>query len=386
MFREEKNPVLIRARLAAIVLSLAVALPAAAAQTNAPAAETSHQINVTTVTRGLANPWGLQILPDGRLLVTEKPGRMRIVGPNGQPGAPVTGVPEVASAGQGGLLDIALAPDFASSGTIYFSYSEPRDGGNGTSVAKAKLRLEGDSGRLDNLTVIFRQLPAVDSTFHFGSRIAIGRDGSLFVTTGDRNSARKQAQNPANHIGKVIHIAPDGAPASGNPQKDGWDAQVWSIGHRNLQGAALDASGRLWTVEHGARGGDELNHPEAGRNYGWPVISYGREYSGFSIGEGKAKEGLEQPVYYWDPSIATSGLMFYSGDKFPKWKGNAFVGGLKGMQLARLVLKDNVVIGQETLLADLDERIRDVRQGPDGAIWVLTDDTRDGKILRLEPR
>jgi glucose/arabinose dehydrogenase len=311
---------------------------------------------------------------------------MRLVGKDGKLFEPVAGIPKLVAEGQGGLLDVALAPDFASSGQIYFSYAEPREGGkNGTSVARAKLVLEGAEGRLEDVTVIFRQEPAWKSTYHFGSRLVFDREGSLFITTGERNHARTEAQNASNHIGKVIHITSDGAPAAGNPKREGWDPKVWSIGHRNIQGAALDpGTGKLWTVEHGARGGDELNRPESGKNYGWPIITYGRDYSGLKIGEGTAKEGMEQPVYYWDPSIAVSGLAFYTGDLFPDWKGNIFVGGLNGAQLERLVLEDEKVVAHEKLLGDLGERIRDVRQGPDGALWLLTDDV-NGKVMRLVP-
>jgi glucose/arabinose dehydrogenase len=358
---------------------------AGAEQTNAPAAKASS-VSVETVAQGLEHPWGLQFLPDGRLLVTERPGRMRLVGRDGKLSEPVAGVPKVFAEGQGGLLDVALAPDFAPSGRIFFSFAEAREGGkNGTSVGRAKLVLEGGEGRLEDVAVIFRQEPAWKSDYHFGSRLVFDREGSLFVTTGERNYARNEAQNPANHLGKVIHITPDGAPAPGNPNAKGWDPKVWSIGHRNMQGAALHpGTGKLWTVEHGARGGDELNHPEAGKNYGWPVITYGRDYSGLKIGEGTAKDGLEQPVYYWDPSIAVSGLAFYTGDLFPGWKGNAFVGGLAGAQLERLVLDGDKVVAHEKLLGDLGQRIRDVRQGPDGAIWLLTDEA-EGKVLRLAP-
>jgi glucose/arabinose dehydrogenase len=371
--------------LAASLVALA-ATNTRAEQTNAPAAKPTP-ITVETVASGLENPWGLAFLPDGRLLVTERPGRLRVVTREGAISEPIAGVPAVAAQGQGGLLDVALAPDFAESGVIFLSYAEQRDGSkNGTSVARAKLVLDEAGGRLTDLSVIFRQAPAWKSTYHFGSRLVFARDGSLFVTTGERNHAREEAQNPANHLGKVIHIMPDGTPAPDNPKLEGWDPKVWSIGHRNIQGAALDpVTGALWTAEHGARGGDELNHPEAGKNYGWPVITYGRDYSGAKIGEGTAKAGLEQPVYYWDPSIAVSGLTFYTGDLFPDWKGNIFVGGLNGAQLQRLVLLDGKVVAHEKMLADLGERIRDVRQGPDGALWVLTD-SGDGKLLRLMPR
>jgi glucose/arabinose dehydrogenase len=362
--------------------------PAPAAQTNAPAAPASR-IKVETVAKGLAHPWGMQFLPDGRLLVTERPGRMRFVGKDGKLSPPITGIPEVAAVGQGGLLDVALAPDFTTSSMIYFSFAEPRGfWKNGTSVARAKFVIEGEGGRLDNVTVIFRQEPAIKSEYHFGSRLVFARDGSLFVTTGERASKSDEAQNPASHLGKVIHITADGQPAPDNPKPAGWDPKVWSIGHRNLQGATLHPeTGKLWTVEHGAKGGDELNIPAAGKNYGWPVITYGRDYSGEKIGEGTAKEGMEQPIYYWDPSIAVCGLAFYTGDLFPNWKGNLFVGGLRGAQLQRLVLDGEQVVAHEKLLTDLGERVRDVRQGPDGALWVLVDgeDDDNGRLLRLTP-
>ena len=287
-----------------------------------------------------------------------------------------------------------LAPDFATSGIVFLSYAEPREGGsNGTSVARARLVADGQGGRLEDVRVIFRQEPAIESPYHFGSRIVPATDGSLFITLGERNFLREEAQNPANHIGKVVRITPDGEAAAGNPRREGWDARVWSIGHRNIQGAAIDAkTGVLWTVEHGARGGDELNHPEAGKNYGWPVITYGRDYSGARIGIGTHKEGMEQPVYYWDPSIATSGLAVYSGKLFPAWEGNIFVGGLAGQHVERLVMKDGEVVAVEKLATDVGKRIRDVREGPDGALWLLTDEAPwlgiggvGGEVLRLVP-
>lgn len=362
--------------------------PASAEQTNAPAPDKASKIKVETVAKGLKNPWGLQFLPDGRMLVTERPGRLRVVAKDGKAGEPIEGVPLVHAKGQGGLLDVALAPDYATTGTIYLSYAEPRDGHRvGTTLARGKLVLSGDTGRLEEVKVIFRQQPAVASNQHFGSRIVFNPDGTLFLTTGDRGIMRDEAQNPAVHLGKVIRLKLDGGVPDDNPKLPGWAPEVWSYGHRNIQGAALEpGSGALFTVEHGARGGDELNHPEKGKNYGWPVITYGRDYTFLSIGEGTAKEGMEQPVYYWDPSIATSGLAFYTGDLFPEWKGNAFVGGLAGQHIARLVLKDGKVVAHEKLLTDLDERIRDVRNGPDGALWVLTDDSSDGKLLRIVPQ
>jgi aldose sugar dehydrogenase len=362
------------------------AAPVMAALTNAPTAQSSP-VTAATFAKGLVHPWGLAFLPDGRLLVTERPGRMRVIGKDGQVGPPLAGVPKVLAEKQGGLLDVRLAPDFAKSGTIFFSYAEPRGGGeNGTSVARARLVLDGEGGRLDNVEVIFRQEPSYASDLHFGSRLVFDRDGMLFVTLGERFEPMKEAQNPANHIGKIVRITPDGAPAPGNPNLPGWDPKVWSIGHRNIQGADLHPeTGQLWEAEHGPRGGDELNIAHPGRNYGWPVIGYGRHYSGAKIGVGTAKEGLEQPIYYWDPSIAVSGLAFYTADLFPGWKGNLFTGALAGEHLERLVLEGDKVVAHEKLLSDLGERIRDVRQGPDGALWLLTDSS-NGRVIRVTPR
>ena len=362
------------------------ALPAHAEITRAPPPAERTAYTVEIVARGLEHPWALQFLPKGSMLVTERPGRLRIVTREGVLSRPVAGVPAVVARDQGGLLDVALASDFASSGIIYLAFSERRQLlTNGTAVFKARLVLTADGGRLEDGRVIFRQLPDVASNHHFGSRIVVNADGSLFVTLGERYWKRDEAQNPANHLGKVVRITADGAPFPGNPNLPGWDPSVWSIGHRNIQGAALDpVTGRLWTTEHGAMGGDELNHPEAGRNYGWPIITYGRDYSGAKIGIGTERAGLEQPVYYWDPSIATSGLAFYTGNLFPAWKGNAFAGGLAGMQIARLVVKDGRVAAEEPLLADRGWRIRDVRMGPDGALWAVTDEP-NGYIVRIAP-
>ncbi|MBS9475558.1 PQQ-dependent sugar dehydrogenase [Ancylobacter sp. VKM B-3255] len=345
---------------------------------------------VETVAAGLENPWGLAFLPDGRMLVTERPGRLRIVSRNGTVSDPVAGVPPVFARGQGGLLDVALAPDFDSSRMVYFSYAEPREGAAGTSVARARLVEEAGTARLDKVEVIFRQNPAGTATQHFGSRLVFGRDGTLFITLGDRGTLRNEAQNLSTHIGKVVRILPDGAVPQNNPFRATPNArpEIWSYGHRNVQGAALDpATGRLWTIEHGARGGDELNHPEAGKNYGWPVISYGRDYSGATLGEGTAKPGMEQPVKYWDPSFAPSGLAFYTGELMKPFQGSLFTGGLSGARLVRIKLDPagGSVVAEEVLLADLGERIRDVRQGPDGALWLLTDDPGNGRLLRLAP-
>lgn len=380
-------------RIGGIAVALAgafaiLAAPAAAVITNAPAPAEPSKIKVESFARGLEHPWGLQFLPDGRLLVTERAGRMRLVSKDGELSpAILEGLPAVAAVGQGGLLDVLLAPDFAKSGTIYLSYGEPRGSSeNGTSVARARFVTDRNGGaHLEDVKVIFRQQPAANSAFHFGSRLVWARDGTLFVTTGERNKLRAEAQNPANDIGKIIRINPDGSVPADNPRLPGWAPEVCSIGHRNVQGAAIrpDTS-TLYTVEHGARGGDELNHPQAGKNYGWPVITYGIDYDGSKIGEGSEKPGMEPAVYYWKPSIATSGLAFYTGDLFPGWKGNAFVGGLAGQHIERLVFDGDNVVAAEKLLTDLGKRIRDIRQGPDGALWVLTDEA-GGEILRISP-
>src|SRR5262245_6878839 len=301
-----------------VLASFGLAVPSLAQISKAPVQASQQPVKAETFARGLVHPWGLAFLPDGRLLVTERPGRLRIVDRHGELSAPIGGIPEVYASGQGGLLDVALAPDFATSQLVYLSFAEPRGGGrNGTSVARGTLVATGDSNRLDNAQVIFRQEPAYASSHHFGSRLVFMPDGSLFVTTGERFSQREEAQNPSNHIGKLLRLMPDGAPYAGNPRLPGWRPEVWSIGHRNVQAAALNpASGKLWTIEHGARGGDEINIPEAGKNYGWPVISYGRNYDGSKIGIGTHKAGMEQPIYYWDPSIAPSGAAFYTGTLF----------------------------------------------------------------------
>jgi glucose/arabinose dehydrogenase len=366
-----------------------VAVPAATAEiTNAPAAKTTNLIlKIETKATRLYHPWGLAFLPDGRPLLTERAGRLRILGTNGKLSKPLQGVPTVFTSEQGGLLDVALAPDFAASGLIYFSYAEPRGGrkSNGTTVARAKLVLEGEGGRLQDLQVVFRQEPAYTGYLAFGSRVLFMPDGSLFITLGEREELEEQAQNPANHLGKLVRVLPDGRPHPDSPKLDGWRPEIWSIGHRNMQGIALNpTNGRVWTVEHGPRGGDEINVPLAGRNYGWPVISYGVHYDGRKIGEGTHKPGLEQPVYYWDPSIAPSSLMFYTGDLFPEWKGNLFVTALAGEALHRLVLDGEKVTGEEILLKEVDSRLRNVRQGPDGAIWLLTDHP-EAMVLRMVP-
>lgn len=369
-------------RNAAIAIGLFIGLigTVSAAPEEYPSA--AGPLAVATVAEGLEHPWGLAFLPDGRMLVTERPGRLRVVDQAGPVSPPLAGVPEVYARGQGGLLDVAIDPDFAVNGYVYLSYAEPGGAGGGTAVARA--RLAGD--RLEDLQVIFRQVPKLDSGHHFGSRLVFLRDGTLIVTLGDRNM-RDYIADMTSHVGKLVRINRDGSVPADNPfvGQQGYAPELYSLGHRNVQGAALNpATGDIWTVEHGARGGDEVNIPRPGRNYGWPVISYGREYSGFKIGEGTEKPGLEQPVHYWDPSIAPSGMEFYTGDAVPAWRGNVFVGALKGEMLVRLTLDGDRVVGEERLLEDLDERIRDVVQGPDGALYLLTDDD-DGRILRVAP-
>jgi glucose/arabinose dehydrogenase len=344
------------------------------------------KLSVTEIATGLENPWSLAFLPDGRMLVSERPGRLRIVSAQGQVGAALSGVPAVVARGQGGLLDVVLAPDFSDSRRLYFSYSEPRPGGgNATTVAHARLT----DTALQQVTVIFRQQPAIDSQQHFGSRLVFDRDGALFITLGDRNRARDRVQSLDNHIGKIVKLTADGQVPSDNPfaDRDGALPEIWSYGHRNVQGAALHPlSGALWTHEHGAKGGDELNIARAGRNYGWPVISHGREYSGLKIGAGLQRhEGMEQPLHYWVPSIAPSGMAFYTADRFPAWKNSLFIGSLKFGQLVRLQLDGERVVSEERLLEGLNRRIRDIRAGPDGALYLLTDEA-DGAILRVEPR
>ena len=342
----------------------------------------SGPISVVTVAKGLEHPWGLAFLPDGRMLVSERPGRLRLVDAKGTLSKPIAGVPKVYDEGEGGLLDVALDPDFATNQLIYFAFAEPGDGGAATSVARAKLA--GD--RLEQVQIIFRQQPKVDGDTHFGSRLLFLKDGTLLVTLGDRNH-REFIPDMKSTIGKLVRINRDGTIPADNPFVGRSDVapEIYTLGHRNAQGATLDpATGELWTAEHGARGGDELNIPKPGKNYGWPVIAYGREYSGAKIGEGTSKPGLEQPVYYWDPSIAPSGITFYTGDKFPAWRGNLFVAALAFQLVARLEVKGDRIVKEERLLEDMGDRIRDVVQGPDGYLYLLTD-ADDGRILRIEP-
>jgi aldose sugar dehydrogenase len=361
--------------------------PAFAGQTRAPGLKSTFELDVSVVAANLNSAWAFEFLPDGRILVTERPGTMRIIDKNGTVSAPLAGLPEVAAGGQGGLLDVALDPRFASNRTIYWSYSEPRRGGNGTALAKGVLVENGASAKVEQVQVLFRQLPTFESRAHFGSRIVFTADDKLFLTLGERSSpeARVHSQDLNSHFGKVVRLNLDGSVPGDNPFVGRSDAkpEIWSYGHRNVQAAALAPDGKLWTIEHGPRGGDELNQPQAGLNYGWPVISYGIEYAGGKIGEGlTAREGLEQPVYYWDPVIAPSGMIFYTGEMFPEWQGNIFVGGMVSMKLVRLQFENGKVTGEEWLLQDQGKRIRDVKQGPDGAIYVVSE-AADGSLLRL---
>ena len=333
---------------------------------------------------GFDHPWSLAFLPDGRMLVTERSGRLKLVDKEGR-SSNIAGIPKVVARGQGGLLDVALDPGFAENRVIYLSYAEAGEGGAGTAVARG--RLSDDYKRFEDSKVIFRQLPKVRGGNHFGSRLVFAPDGKLFITLGERFDYRKQAQDLGSHLGKIVRINPDGSVPQDNPfvGREGARPEIWSYGHRNVQSAAIKPdTGKLWTVEHGAMGGDEINAPEAGKNYGWPVISYGVNYDGSKIGEGTAKPGMEQPLKYWDPSFAPSGLTFYTGDLFPDWKGDMLIGGLKNGELVRVDVDNDKPGRDERLLTDLGERIRDVRQGPDGALYLLTDSS-DGKLLRLSP-
>jgi glucose/arabinose dehydrogenase len=363
--------------------------PAFVGQTRAPGLSSGVVGQYQTLASGLDHPWGMAFLPTGEILVTERAGRLRVFGKDGRLSPAVTGLPAIYAEGQGGLLGVALDPDYARNGLVYWSYAEEADGVNGTAVARGKLTL-GAAPKVDNVQVIWRQAPKMASALHFGGRLVFGRDGKLFITTGERSilAGRVQAQNLDGTLGKVVRINADGSIPSDNPfvNTAGAKSEIWSLGHRNIQSATLDAQGRLWTVEHGARGGDELNRPEPGKNYGWPLITYGEEYSGKPISEGATqKDGLQQPVYYWDPVIAPSGMTLYSGALFPALKGSLLIGSMREQHVARLVLKDDKVVGEERLFTDIGGRVRDVAVGPDGAIYLLTDED-DGKLIKVTPK
>ncbi len=357
----------------------------AAAATAAPAA--TRPIELVEVARGLEHPWSLAFLSDGRMLVTERPGRLRIVMPDGRLSAPLPGVPRVQASGQGGLLDVALGPGFARDRTVFLSFSERGAGGARTAVARAEF-VDGAAPVLRDAHVIFGQKDRTGGGNHFGSRLVFARDGTLFVTLGDRYSQRDRAQTLDNHYGKIVRIRADGSVPPDNPfvNRAGALPEIHSYGHRNVQGAALHpVTGQLWTHEHGPQGGDEVNIERAGANYGWPAITFGREYgTGFRIGEGTERADVTPPLWQWTPSIAPSGMAFCTSDRYPAWRGSLFVGSLKFRLLSRLELNGNRVVREERLLADLGERVRDVRQGPDGLLYLLTDES-DGRLLRLAP-
>lgn len=351
---------------------------------SAPGLATAQSVRAQTVASGLENPWGVAFLPQGRFLVTERPGRMRVVEPDGRLGPALAGVPEVVARGQGGLLDVVTDSGFASNRQVFFCYSEPGSGGNSTALARA--RLSDDHTRLEQVRVIFSGKPKVSSNHHFGCRIVETRDGLLFLTLGERYQRMQDAQTLDNHHGKVVRIRKDGTPPPDNPfaGRDGVLPEVWSFGHRNMQGATLGPDGRLWTHEHGPQGGDEINLPQAGRNYGWPVVTFGENYGGGKVGEGTAKAGMEPPLHYWVPSIAPSGMAFLTSDRYGAgWQGQLFVGSLKFGYLARLELAGGKVAREHRLLEGIG-RVRDVRQGPDGLLYLLTDSS-DGKLVRVLP-
>lgn len=362
--------------------------PAFPGQTRAPAVKTRAAFQVTEVAGGFNKPWAIAFLPDGRMLVTEKPGQLRIVTAQGAKSAGVTGLPRVDARGQGGLLDVELAPDYARSRQIYWTYYEPRQGGNGLAVARGRL-VDGPQPRVENVQVIFRMLPTLESTMHAGGRMVWAPDGKLFVTLGERSilPGRVQARSLDSHFGKIVRINADGSVPRDNPfvGREGVRPEIWSSGHRNVLSAALDGQGRLWEVEMGPRGGDELNRPEPGKDYGWPTIGYGEEYSGAPIHKTTVASGMEQPVYYWDPVISPSGMAIYSGNLFPEWRGNVFIGGLSSKALVRLVMDGDRVVGEERLLTNRNARIREVVQGPDGALYLLTD-AEKGSLLKITPQ
>jgi glucose/arabinose dehydrogenase len=374
-----------RSRLCVRILPWLAPVALALAATPAAAAEVTTQagpICIDVVATGLEHPWGLAFLPDGRMLVTERPGRLRVVGRDRSVSPPVANLSPVYDSGQGGLLDVVLSPGFATDRLVYISFAEPGAGGASTAVARG--RLNSAATALEGVETIFRQQPKVSGGRHFGSRLVFTRDGKLFVTTGDRGKG-DPAQDISNHIGTIVRIEPDGKVPADNPfvGRSGARPEIWSFGHRNAQGAALHpVTGALWQHEHGPRGGDEINIPEAGGNYGWPLVSWGTEYSGWPIPDPPTRPDLQAPVYQWTPVIAASGMAFYVGELFPAWRGNLLVGGLVAEAVVRLTLDGTRVTAEERI--PVGARVRDVRVGPDGAVYVLTDDS-DGKLLRLAP-
>ncbi|ACU62770.1 PQQ-dependent sugar dehydrogenase [Chitinophaga pinensis] len=354
--------------------------PAFPGQTRINGIKTKTPYEGTVLSDKLENPWGITTLPDGRLLITEKKGVLRIATTSGQLSEPITGLPKVNPDGQGGLLGIRVDPDFKTNRMVYWVFSEPRPDGNLTAVAKGKL--SADEKTIEDATVIYRATPAFKGTLHYGGRIVFDKDGNLVISTGERSDlqTRPQAQQLNSALGKVLRITKEGKPAAGNPFAGQADArpEIYSYGHRNVQGLAFNpATGDLWETEFGPRGGDELNRIEAGKNYGWPTITYGIEYKGDKVGDGiQQKDGLEQPVYYWDPVLSPSGITFYSGKGIPEWKGNLFICGLSSIHIARLVIENNKVVGEEMLLLSEEQRFRDITEGDDGALYAVTDNGR----------
>jgi len=367
-------------RSAYLTLAVALCLPAAAQQ---PIRSAEHAFRVAEVVGGLEHPWSIAFLPDGRMLVTEKAGRLRVLKDGQLNPQPIAGLPEIAVHGQGGLMDVVAHPQFATNRLVYFSFAARGADGVGTEVARGRLA----DGRLEDVQVLFRQSPKGRTGRHFGSRLVFDRAGYLYITLGDRGE-QDRAQRPDDHAGSVIRLHDDGRVPQDNPfvGRPGWKPEKYTLGNRNLQGAALHPlTGALWTHEHGPQGGDEINVIRAGVNYGWPVITYGVEYIiGTKIGEGTAKPGMAQPLHYWVPSIAPSGMAFYTGDRFARWRGDLFIGALAGQMLVRLRLDGESVVREERLLQGVLGRIRDVRNGPDGFLYLLTDASR-GVLARLEP-
>lgn len=360
--------------------------PAFPQQTRAEAMNSGVKLEVEPVVEGLAHPWAVELLPGGGALITERPGRLKHYATDGSI-RDVSGIPAVDARGQGGLLDVALSPDFEQNRVIFLSYAEPRDGGNGTTVAR--MVLSDDGASVSDVQVIFRQSPTYNGTRHFGSRIVPAPDGTLFITLGERSDVpiRNSAQDMQNHLGKLVRITPEGNIPSNNPYAsgEGGRQEIYASGLRNVQAATLDASGQIWTVEHGPRGGDELNRPEPGKNYGWPVVSYGIDYSGGPINEGiSRRDGFEEPVYYWDPVIAPSGADFYDGNLFGAWQGDLLIGAMSPPGLVRLSLENGRVTGEERFDLGVG-RVRDVKVADDGTVWVITDENRGG-LYRLSPR
>lgn len=358
--------------------------PAFAGQTRIAGVKTTTSFQTKAINNGLKRPWGITTLPDGRMLITEKAGNMRIATGAGQLSEPITGIPPVNSNGQGGLLGVTVDPQFTSNRMIYWVFSESTTGGNLTAVAKGSL--SADERRIENATIIYRAAPAYPNNMHFGGRILVDKSGNLVVSTGERSDSetRPQAQQLNSGFGKIVRITKDGQPASGNPFIGRSDArpEIFSYGHRNPQGLAFHPeTGDLWESEMGPRGGDEINLIQPGRNYGWPTIGYGLEYSGQKVGSGiTQREGLEQPIYYWDPVLSPSGMTFYSADNIPEWKNNLFICGLNSNHISRLVIRDNKVTGEERLLAGEGQRFRDITQGKDGALYAVTD---EGRLYRI---